>query len=172
MSAVKMQMTYTVTECTEPIPAHNYDTDNLHCAQFVWYISLQNRTEGHADYGKYMWFGMILFDNRFPGETYERTNKTADNSDQFIYQPGTADWSPTGKMPAIGERMIIDFNILDVAKIAYNEATKWGRWNQVFSSTTWEDLYVGTMNFGIELPGTYDISIEIEDVGVRATPKA
>ncbi len=171
MSAVRMQMTYTVTECIDKMHG-KVDADNLHCAQFVWYISLQNRTEGHADYGKYMWFGMILFDNRFPGATYGRTNKTADNSDQFIYQPGTADWSPTGKMPAVGERMIIDYDILEVARIAYNEATKWSRWNQVFSSTTWEDLYVGTMNFGIELPGTYDISIEIEDVGVRATPKA
>ena len=165
-------MKYTVTKCVDSKPSQNYDTKNLHCAQFVWYITLQNRTEGHADYGKYMWFGMILFDNRFPGTEYERTNKTADNSDQFIYQPGTTDWSPTGKMAEVGVTMSIDYDILEVAKIAYNEATKWSRWDQVFSSTTWEDLYIGSMNFGIEIPGTYDISVDIDKVGIAYTPKA
>ena len=172
MESVRMQMTYTVTKCTEPIPAHNYDKPKLHCAQFVWYITLQNRTEGHTDYGKYMWFGMVLFDNRYQGAVYERTNKTADNSDQFIYQPGTADWSPTGKMATLNEKMTIDYDILEVARLAYNEATKWNRWDQVFSSTTWEDLYVGSMNFGIEIPGTYDVSVDIEHVGMASVPKA
>ena len=172
MESVNMQMKYTVTKCTEPIPEHNYDKPKLHCAQFVWYITLQNRTEGHEDFGKYMWFGMVLFDNRYQGAVYERTNKTADNSDQFIYQPGTADWSPTGTMATLNETMTIDFNILDVAKVAYNEATKWSRWDQVFSSTTWEDLYVGSMNFGIEIPGTYDMSVDIEHVGIASVPKA
>ncbi len=170
MDAVKMQMTYTVTKCEDKMHG-TVDAVNLHCAQFVWYISLQNRTEGHVDYGKFLWFGMILFDNRFPGAVYERTNKTADNSDQFIYQPGTGDWSPTGKMAVLNERMTIDYDILEVAKMAYYEATKWSRWQTVFSNTKWEDLYVGTMNFGIEIPGTYDISVDIEDVGIRATPK-
>ena len=172
MESVNMQMKYTVTKCTEPIPEHNYDKPKLHCAQFVWYITLQNRTEGHEDFGKYMWFGMVLFDNRYQDTVYERTNKTADNSDQFIYQPGTADWSPTGTMATLNETMTIDFNILDVAKVAYNEATKWSRWDQVFSSTTWEDLYVGSMNFGIEIPGTYDMSVDIEHVGIASVPKA
>jgi len=171
MEAVKMQMTYTVTKCEDKMHG-TVDADNLHCAQFVWYISLQNRTEGHADYGKYMWFGMILFDNRFPGAVYDRTNKTADNSDQFIYQPGTGDWSPTGKMATLNETMTIDYDILEVARIAYDEATSWSMWNTVFSSTTWEDLYIGSMNFGIEIPGTYDVSVDIEHVGMAAVPKA
>lgn len=172
MESVRMQMKYTVTKCENSIPAHNYDTSNLHCAQFVWYITLQNRTEGHTDYGKYMWFGMVLFDNRYPYTEYGRTNKTADNSDQFIYQPGTADWSPTGLMPGVGDTITIDYDIMEVARIAYNEATKWNRWDTVFSSTTWEDLYVGAMNFGIEIPGTYDMSVDIEHVGMASVPKA
>ncbi|MBQ3019752.1 MAG: hypothetical protein IJD77_04115 [Clostridia bacterium] len=171
MESVNMQMKYTVTKCEDKMHGA-VNADDLHCAQFVWYITLQNRTEGHEDFGKYMWFGMVLFDNRYQGAVYERTNKTADNSDQFIYQPGTADWSPTGTMATLNETMTIDFNILDVAKVAYNEATKWSRWDQVFSSTTWEDLYVGSMNFGIEIPGTYDMSVDIEHVGIASVPKA
>ena len=115
---------------------------------------------------------MVLFDDRYQGAEYGRTNKTADNSDQFIYQPGTADWSPTGKMATLNEKMTIDYDILEVARIAYDEATSWSMWNTVFSSTTWEDLYIGSMNFGIEIPGTYDVSVDIEHVGVAAVPKA
>ncbi len=169
MSSLKMQMTYKVTHCDNRMQGQ-VDADNLHCAQVVWYISLQNRTEGHAEYGEYMWFGMILYDNREEGSNFTLTYKVDDdstaNTGKMICQPASADWSSTGRMAKVGETINVDFDILSVAKAAFNKAQ---RTYGLFSKSSWEDMYIGTMNFGIELPGTYNIGVEFDNVGLMYT---
>ncbi len=172
MSSLKMQMTYKVTHCDDKMQG-KVDADNLHCAQVVWYITLQNRTENHAEYGEYMWFGMILYDNREEGSNFTLTYKVDDdstaNTGKMICQPASKDWSSTGKMAKVGETINVDFDILTIAKEAFNKAKKtYG----LFSKSSWEDMYIGSMNFGIELPGTYDIGVEIDNVGLMYTKNA
>ncbi len=168
-SSFKMQMTYTVTHCDDQM-AGLADPDNLHCAQFVWYITLQNRTEGHGDFGQYMWFGMILYDNREEGQDFTTTKKAdddaSDSTGMTIWQMASKDWSSTKKMPKVEETITVNLDILAEAKEAFDWAKKY---SAIFKSSNWEDIYVGSMNFGIELPGTYGIGIQIDNVGLIYT---
>lgn len=159
-----MNMSYEIKKF-EDCMGKDADT-NKHCAQIVWYITLQNRTQGHKDYGKYIWFGITLWDNRISGATFggyaaEDTGKE-DATHAFIYQPSSALVHPNGKCPVVGEYRTVDFHLLDVAETAFSTAKEKG----YLGDTTWEDIYIGGMNFGWEVTGTYNVAAQIDSVGV------
>ena len=159
-----MNMNYEITMFEDCMGADA--SSNKHCAQLVWYITLQNRTPGHKDYGKYVWFGITLWDNRISGASFggyaaEDAGKE-DATHAFIYQPASSVVHPNGKCPVVGEHRTVDFHLLDAARTAFETAKARG----YLGDTTWEDLYIGGMNFGFEVTGTYNVAVQIDSVGV------
>ncbi len=159
-----MNMSYEITKFEDCMGSTA--NSNKHCAQLIWYITIQNRTPGHQDYGKYVWFGITLWDNRNSGASFggfaaEDAGKE-DATHAFIYQPSSALVHPNGKCPVVGEYRTVDFHLLDVAKTAFETAKDRG----YLGDTTWEDLYIGGMNFGFEVTGTYNVAAQIDSVGV------
>lgn len=164
LSDLVMNMSYEITKF-EDCMGSSADS-NKHCAQLVWYITLQNRTQGHADYGKYVWFGITLWDNRISGTASngfaaEDAGKD-DATHAFIYQPPSSVVHTNGKCPTVNEYKTVDFHLLEVAKTAFNTAKDRG----YLGDTQWEDLYIGGMNFGFEVTGTYNVAVKIDSVGV------
>ena len=165
-----MQMDYTVTACTAT------NSTSSSAAQFVWYVTLQNRNKDSADYGQYMWFGILLYDNRYEGAVIADYNQVdggkADATGVMIYQPGTERWNPDTKTsPTVGQNVSLNFDILGTAKEAFNKIKQFYRDNEskYFQNATWEDLYIGSTNFGFEVSGSYDIEVEISNLGLIAT---
>lgn len=159
-----MNMSYEIT-MFEDCMGNDANT-NKHCAQLVWYITLQNRTPGHKDYGKYVWFGITLWDNRLSGVAFggyaaEDAGKE-DATHAFIYQPASAEVHPNGKCPVVNEYRTVDFHLLTAARDAFETAKARG----YLGDTEWEDLYIGGMNFGFEVTGTYNVAVKIDSVGV------
>lgn len=132
---------------------------NMHAAQFIWYVTLQNRNTGSAGYGEYLWFGLNLFDNRmdFPSFYAAHDNGTS----AFIYQPDAHDFR--SEPVTVGSTVCIDFPLLSHAKTAFNLAKERG----YLKNTAWQDLYIGSMNTGFEIPGTYDIAVTIRDISIK-----
>lgn len=157
-----MHIKYKVNSCVDKTIS-KYD-DSLHCGQFVWYITLQNRNESSPDFGQYIWFGINLFDSRMGGkassEYASQDGGKENNTGAFIYQPGSEKYKENGKISAIGEETEIRFNIIDVAKYAYNLAISRG----YLGTTKFEDIYIGSTNFGFEVPGTFDIDATISKI--------
>ena len=159
-----MNMSYEITKFEDCMGSTA--NSNKHCAQLVWYITLQNRVKGHKDYGKYVWFGITLWDNRISGASFggyaaEDAGKE-DATHAFIYQPSSAIVHPDGKCPVVNEYRTVDFHLMEAAKTAFNTAKDRG----YLGDTTWEDLYIGGMNFGFEVTGTYNVAVQIDSVGV------
>ena len=159
-----MNMSYEITKFEDCMGSAA--NNNLHCAQLVWYITLQNRTPNHPDYGKYVWFGITLWDNRISGAASsgfaaEDAGKD-DATHAFIYQPSSAVVHTNGKCPAVNEYRTVDFHLLEAARQAFNMAKERG----YLGDTAWEDLYIGGMNFGWEVTGTYNVAVQIDSVGV------
>ena len=159
-----MSMEYEIT-MFEDCMGKTADT-NKHCAQLVWYITVQNRTIGHADYGKYVWFGITLWDNRISGISFggyaaEDAGK-ADATHAFIYQPASSIIFSNGKCPNVNEYKTVEFHLLDAIRTAFNTAKDRG----YLGDTAWEDLYIGGMNFGFEVTGTYNVAVQIDSVGI------
>ena len=59
----------------------------LHAAQFQLFLYVQNLTQGDDGFGDMLWFGIPVFDNRYPvkDESYQRDGGKADASGKFIY---------------------------------------------------------------------------------------
>ncbi len=141
---------------------------NLHCAQFVFYVTLQNRTQGSSGYGEYIWFGIGLWDNRNVGTVTHlyaaQDGGKENNTGAFIYSPSSALYYPQfrGVVPKAHTPVSMRFNILQTARDAFDLAKQ----RNYLANTAWEDLYVGGMNFGFEVTGTYNVGADVEQVGI------
>lgn len=135
------------------------ENPSLHAAQFVWYVTLQNRNTNSAGYGEYLWFGLNLYDNRkdFPAFYAALDNGTS----AFIYQPDAH--KIRSEAVEIGKIISIDFPLLDYAKSAFELA----RERNFMKNTQWSDIRIGSMNTGFEIPGTYDIAVTIYNMSIK-----
>ncbi len=163
-SEIKAQMEYSVTKFVDRM---NGQADAAkHCAQLVWYITLQNRNSESDGYGQYIWFGFNLWDNRHSGavcpEYAAQDLGKEDATKAFIYQPDSTVFFEKKRMPTVGEQAKIQFDFLPTAKCAFDLAKARGYLPQ----TTWEDIYIGSMNFGWEVTGIYNVGVQIDTVGI------
>ena len=58
--------------------------------------------------------------------------------------------------------MTARIDVVDIAHQAYELALERG----YLGETKFEDLAIGGMNFGFEVPGTYNIGVEFESIGI------
>jgi hypothetical protein len=147
---------------------------SLHAAQFLLYLYVQNlSSKNEPGYGDKIWFGLPIFDSRYefsPQYSGEDAGKD-DASHQFIYNVGAADflWEnffKDGKpFGSIDNKWVnIEIDVLPHIKAAYKTARERG----YLKETAFEKLYVSGMNMGWELPGTYDVEMQVEDLGIDA----
>ena len=139
---------------------------DIHCAQFPFYCVVSNRNTESKDYGRYIWFGACLFDNR---QDFTMTFASADiGSDEklatgaFIYQVGQRAYldAPVAK----GELIEIKWNMLPFMKTAFETAQR----NGYLKNTKFEDLYATGGNMGWEVTGTYDAALQIDKFEIMA----
>ncbi len=161
---IKTHMEYAVTKFVDRM---NGQADPAkHCAQLVWYVTLQNRNPESEGYGQYIWFGFNLWDNRHSGgvcpEYAAQDLGKEDATKAFIYQPASTVFFGEKRMPTVGEQTKIEFDFLPTAKQAFELAKSRGYLPQ----TTWEDVYIGSMNFGWEVTGIYNVGVQIDTVGI------
>ena len=150
----------------------------LHAAQFQLFLYVQNLTQGDDGFGDMLWFGIPVFDNRYPvkAESYQRDGGKADASGKFIYSlPGKAciaegqGFVRNGRLLAGKDARWVDVHIDAAPWIAY--AYKLARKNGYLATTDFKDLYVSGLNFGWEMPGAYDAVMQVRGFSLRATPK-
>lgn len=163
--SIIMETTYTVSKFEDCM--FGQADPNRHAAQFVWYITIQNRRGNHAtnkDYGKYIWFGMGLWDNRSVGKVSGLYAAHDAGTDTLIYNPGSDKFltGNEGLTPQVGEKVTARLDLMSMAKTAFDYAKK----NNYLGDTKFEDLAIGGMNFGFEIPGTYNLGVDIDSIGV------
>lgn len=135
---------------------------NLHAAQLLWYITVQNRNVNSVDFGKYVWFGLQLYDSRYefcPFFANEDGGKEV-NTGMFIYLQESQNFIQDVVVP--NRTYSIQYNAYEKICEAFALAQSRG----YLMNTTFDDLYIGGMNIGWELPGTYDVCVEISDLNL------
>ena len=67
-------------------------TPDRHTAQFVFYITVQNRNENSTGFGDYYWFGVPMYDTRYPIPTAHMAMDVGSDrkpaTGKFIFNPG------------------------------------------------------------------------------------
>lgn len=151
------------------VPQMSEETYNpgLHAAQFSWYITVQNRNSSSSQYGDYFWFGLPIFDNRepLPKESYFKDGGKEDTTHKFIYNMDASHYLQEGLK--VGEWATIELDLLPYMLHARDLAFE----NGFLEGTLPEELAVSNMNLGWELPGTFDVEMNIRNLELRAVLK-
>jgi hypothetical protein len=153
---LRMDLTYNVTKFVDMMPAGTTNT-GLHCCMFNWYITVNNRNVNSPDYGKFFWFGLKYYDNRydFAAEYAAQDAGKVGATDAFIYKPAMQPLMVTKTV--IGQPKTVNVDILPFIISGFALAQSRG----YLTNSTLDELFVGSTNIGWEVQGTYDVDVSI-----------
>lgn len=171
--SVYMEIEYQVTECERFVDESYGDPDpQLNAAQFQWFVTLTNTDESSESYGGTMWFGFSMFDTRsmngFPPGTASYDGGKEDSTGLFIYMFSLSQVNDmsgcevSGISSVVGETVSVKVDIKKFLRTALKIAQQQG----AMAGATVEHLKIGSTNIGWELPGNYDVSVEIHSMNM------
>jgi hypothetical protein len=136
----------------------------LHAAQFQMFLVVRNVNEQSKDCGNYYWFGVPFYDSRYdiPPSHKAKDGGKAGATGKFIYT--IAGEQVNTEHLRENEWAEIDADLLPHVKAGLKEAVKRGH----LTGSDAGDYAVTGMNMGWELPGTFDASMQIRDLGILA----
>lgn len=138
----------------------------LHAAQNQIFFTLANTNRASAGYGKLLWFGVPLFDDRERiSRGYQaQDTATGDDSGMFIYTvPGKE--LTTQSLHDEGW-VTLDKELLPFMRAGLEAAWKAGFLNESHSLS---DYRITGMNMGWEVPGTFDVEIQYRNLSLKVT---
>lgn len=152
---VDAQLLYNLT-----IKNAGYDS-TMHAAQFLIFFTVQNLNQSSSGYGKYVWLGVPLYDDRtpvIPGTmSYDVGTQTLINNIPYGDIANTSMHS--------GNWIQARVNILPYAKAALDTAWANGFINE---STNFADYKIGGMNMGWELTGMNIATVGVNGISLFA----
>ena len=162
--SIVLTMDVTLNKSERKMTAEEYNP-SLHTAQYLMYIVV--RSNAALDAGEFLWFGIPIYDARykFMPESGMVDAGTAGNTGKFIYQMPQNEFMPNG-LP-LNEKVQINVDLVQYFERALNMAHQ----HNLMVNTTVQDLYLTNMNIGFEIPGTYDISVTLENFSLKARLK-
>ena len=168
-----MEVDYKVTKCESLVNRELYPLDpNLNAAQFQWFITLTDMNPDSESYGNSMWFGFSMFDTRAlngtPNGFASYDGGKEDSTGLFIYMislqsvAGQQIGSVNIPTAVVGKDVKVKVDILPYI----NQALKIARQNGAMKGASADQLMIGSTNIGWELPGNYDVEVEISHLNM------
>lgn len=133
-------------------------------AQFLAYVTVQNRNPASPGHGDFVWFGIPMYDSRW--RTPKAHAALDKGTGKFIYNPAGETYTKSSAHD--GEWITIDHDLLPLMIEAVKTA-----WQRGFltKSRDLADFRLGGFNMGWEVPGLHDVVMEVKGLGLTATPK-
>ena len=135
----------------------------IHAAQCLGYLHIRNTNPERKDYGKNLWLGVGSFDNR-------DTNGAGDGF--LSWDAGTSTY-----IFSLADKAVfgnVNFNLhrwvkarVDV-RSAIGQAIQGMKERGAFTDSEIDDFTVNGMNFGWELPGTFDVACQFKDFSLMS----
>jgi len=148
---------------------------DLHAAQFLLHVYVQNLTKDDDGFGDMLWFGIPIFDNRHAicTEKFSQDSGKPDASGKFIFgmahkavRSEQETFFKEGRIVAGEESAVIPTQADLIPWIHY--AFQLARRNGFMKTTSFRDLYISGMNLGWEMPGSYDGVMRVSDLSLTA----
>lgn len=139
---------------------------NLHAAQFVIYLTVQNLNHSSEEYGNYFWFGIQLYDNRhlfspeYIAKDLGSEQKIA--TGKMIFNPAMTEF--TKETLHTGNWVTIDKDILSLIRKGFTEGQKRG---YISKSANQSDYFIASVGMGWEIPGLFDAAIQVRDISLE-----
>lgn len=150
-----------IVRCENRMAEADYDPA-LHTAQSPFYFYMRNVDSRSPDYGLSLWVGIPSFDYRYPQVSGQESVHWDIGTSTYIYSiPPRTVW---------GDVSFHDFEWhsarLDVLPLI-RRAVEAMREKGLFVDTQLEDLELTGMNFGWEVPGTFDAGLMVRNLSIR-----
>lgn len=140
------------------------DSPGLHAAQFQMFFTIQNRNRQSPGYGQYLWFGVPIYDDRHRTAPAHQAPDTG-GTRMFIYT--VAGDTFTRHSAHDREWLVIDHDLLP--RMRAGLAAAWQR-GFLKDSQALADYRLTGMNLGWELPGIFDVAMQVRNLRLRVTP--
>ena len=124
-------------------------------------FSVQNLNQQSPGYGKYLWFGIPIYDDRHRVAPSHKAQDTGGTS-MFIYTPSGDVFSAQSAHDR--EWLTIDRDLLPLIREGLEYA--WRR-NFLNESQALADYRIAGMNIGWEVPGTFDVDLKIRRLSLK-----
>ena len=135
---------------------------SLHTAQTPFFFILRNENENSPDFKQKIWFGIPSYDFRYTEMNDEEKVMWDIGTSTFIYNvPQRSVWGEISFQDKKWHKGEADLKPLLLRAL---EAMKE---KDVFKNTTPDDLFITYMNFGWEVPGTFDAAIRVKGISLK-----
>lgn len=151
------------------VDTHKVETPDyspgLHAAQFQVFFSVQNRNRQSAGYGKYLWFGIPLYDDRHEFPLDHKTKDTG-GTNMFIFTPAGETY--TSRSTHSKKWITVDKDLLPLMREGLELA-----WTRGFlqESQSLADYRIAGMNIGWEVPGIFDVQLQVRNLSLKVQPR-
>ena len=126
-------------------------------SSFRW----QNLNRQSPGYGRYLWFGIPIYDDRSRVPAAFKAQDFGGTS-MFIFTPAGDVY--TSQSAHDREWVTIDKDLLPLIREGLETAWKRGFLKE---SQSWADYRIAGMNLGWELPGTFDVELQIRNLSLK-----
>ncbi len=151
--------------CRQMMKPDEFDP-SLHTAHTPFYLSLRNVNPKSADHGNSLWMGIQSFDYRYEQLSDKHEVSWDIGTARYIYQmPPRLLWGDIRFTDHRWHRLEAD--IMPHLRNAVSNLQERG----LFKDTRLEDFAVEGMNFGWEVPGTFDAAIQVKDFSLKTTAR-
>ena len=137
----------------------------LHAAQFQMFLMLQNRSRESPGFGKLVWFGIPLYDDR---SRFAKEHKAQDTGGtaMFIFTPGGEVFTDR----SAHDRTWVTVN--KELRPLFLEAleTAWQR-GFLLESRDLTDYCLTGMNLGWEVPGLFDVEMQVRGLSLEVSSR-
>lgn len=140
----------------------------LHAAQNQIFFTVANTNRASPGYGKLLWFGIPLFDDRerIPGGHQAQDTAAGEGRGMFIYSVPGAELTTRSLHDEAW--VAFDEDLLPHMLAGLETAWKAGFLNE---SRDLADYRVTGMNMGWELPGSFDVESQYRNLSLKVTTK-
>lgn len=150
-------------KCERKISDNEYNPE-IHTAQSPFYFVLKNVNNQSSDFNSFIWLGIPSYDYRYQQMTDQESISWDLGTSTYIYN--------VPQLPVWGDITFEDkqwhqakADVLPLIKEAIEKLRSKG----FFKDTTWEDMEICGMNFGWEVPGTFDAAISVRNMSLKVT---
>ncbi|TAN36737.1 MAG: hypothetical protein EPN23_07975 [Verrucomicrobia bacterium] len=143
---------------------------HVHAAQFLVFFTIQNLNHKSKGFGDYYWFGISLYDDRYPVTTLfamqDKGSPKKKGTDKFIYNIGVKPF--TDKAVANGEWVRVAGDLRPYIVAGLQECWRRG---YLADTKTLADYRFGGLVLGWEVTGLNDVAMAVKGLKAEAVVK-
>ncbi len=137
----------------------------LHAAQFLIYLTIANRNPNSPGYHECFWFGIPIYDNRHPIVPHYQAQDFG-GTKLFIFTPSSAEFSK--RSTHSGKWVAFKRDLLPLISRALEQARATGF---IKGSSDLLDYQPMGIFIGWEVPGRFDVDLQMRKLSLRARSK-